>query len=111
MKKSQLIDKLYTSFYGLGQENAHTIVNLILEKMVETLLNKEPIEIRGFGRFSLKYHAPRSAHNPKTGKKLIAKEKYSICFKPGKALKDAVNQARLKNIPSGRVMENPPEVQ
>ena len=111
MKKSELIDKLYTSFYGLGQEKVHAIVNLILEKMIETLLNKEPIEIRGFGRFSLKYHAPRSAHNPKTGKKLIAKEKYSICFKPGKALKDAVNQARLKNIPSGMVMENSPEVQ
>ena len=84
MKKSELIDKLYTSFYGLGQENAHAIVNLILEKMIETLLNNEPIEIRGFGRFSLKYHAPRSAHNPKTGKNSSQKKNTVFVLNPGK---------------------------
>lgn len=101
MTKSELIDKLYSLFPELGPEKAYTIVNLMVDKMAESLLNGERIEIRRLGSFTLRHHKPRAAHNPKTGQKLVAKEKYSVHFKPSKELKEAVNDARLKGIPAG----------
>jgi integration host factor subunit beta len=101
MTKSELIDKLYSLFPNLGPEKAHTAVNLIVDKMAESLLNGERIEIRRLGSFALRHHKPRAAHNPKTGQKLVAKEKYSVHFKPSKELKEAINEARSKGIPPG----------
>ena len=97
MNKSELIQKLYTRFPKLEYRKAHAIVNLIIDKMAQTLLDGERIEIRGFGTFSLKHHAPRLAQNPKTGQKLIAKEKYSVRFKPGQEIADALNKTRSKD--------------
>ena len=44
--------------------------------------------------FSLHYKAPRNAHNPKTGAKVITSAKYNPHFKPGKDLKDRVNASK-----------------
>ena len=101
MTKSELIDKLHSLFPKLGPEKAHTAVNLIVDKMAESLLAGERIEIRRLGSFALRHHKPRAAHNPKTGQKLIAKEKYSIHFKPSKELKIAINGARDRGVPPG----------
>ena len=43
------------------------------------------------------YRAPRNAHNPKTGKRLITTPKYRPHFKPGKALRERVNNSKDKN--------------
>lgn len=105
MTKSELIEKLYALYPELGQEKAYAIVNFMVDKMAESLLNDERIEIRRLGSFTLRHHKPRAAHNPKTGQKLVAKEKYSVHFKSSKELKDAVNEARLQGIPAGEEKE------
>ncbi len=55
-------------------------------------MNKKPIKIRGFGSFSLHYRAPRTGRNPKTGDSVTLSGKYVPHFKPGKDLRDRVNQ-------------------
>lgn len=69
-------------------------VNLILDTMSESLSEGRRIEIRGFGSFSLHYRAPRNAHNPKSGEKVITTAKYTPHFKPGKALRERVDASR-----------------
>jgi integration host factor subunit beta len=54
------------------------------------------IEIRRFGVFTRRYRRPRKARNPKTGAILYTKGKYTLHFKPGKALKERVNEAYLQ---------------
>ena len=61
--------------------------------MAKTLVNKKPLEIRGFGSFSLHYRAPRTGRNPKTGDSVTLSGKYVPHFKPGKDLRDRVNNS------------------
>jgi integration host factor subunit beta len=66
---------------------------MILERMANALVSKQRIEIRGFGSFSLHYRAPRTGRNPKTGDSVTLSGKYVPHFKPGKDLRDRVNNS------------------
>ena len=92
MIKSELIEKITEQFAHLPEKSILEATNLILETMSKTLSSGGRIEIRGFGSFSLHYRPPRYAHNPRTGEKVTTEAKYSPHFKPGKELKELVNQ-------------------
>ena len=62
--------------------------------MSKSLILGRRIEIRGFGSFTLHYRAPRKAHNPKTGERVVTEAKYSPHFKPGKALRERINESK-----------------
>lgn len=94
MIKSQLIASLASEMTGLSEKQINDAVNCILNLMTESLINNQRIEIRGFGSFSLHYRAPRNAHNPKTGEKVTTVAKYTPHFKPGKELRERVDNAR-----------------
>ncbi|MFP4494789.1 MAG: integration host factor subunit beta, partial [Halochromatium sp.] len=68
-------------------------VRCILEQMSSSLAAGERIEIRGFGSFSLHFRPPRVGRNPKTGDAVVLSGKHVPHFKPGKELRDRVNQA------------------
>ena len=50
------------------------------------------IELRGFGAFSVKNRKPRVGRNPRTGSRVEVEEKFVPSFKPGKFLRDKLNQ-------------------
>jgi integration host factor subunit beta len=91
MTKSELIEKIAISQDQLPPRDVEQAVRMILERMAKALVNKQRIEIRGFGSFSLHYRAPRTGRNPKTGDSVTLSGKYVPHFKPGKDLRDRVN--------------------
>lgn len=97
MIKSELITQIATRMMDLSEKQVADGVNKILEMMSKALINNQRIEIRGFGSFSLHYRPPRSAHNPKTGEKVVTEAKHSPHFKPGKELRERVNASRDKH--------------
>ena len=60
--------------------------------------NGERIEIRGFGSFSLHFRPPRQGRNPKTGEAVALSGKYVPHFKPGKDLRERVNDGQANPI-------------
>jgi integration host factor subunit beta len=92
MTKSELIEKIAISQDQLPPRDVEQAVRMILERMTNALVSKQRIEIRGFGSFSLHYRAPRTGRNPKTGDSVTLSGKYVPHFKPGKDLRDRVNQ-------------------
>ncbi|MCP3679821.1 MAG: integration host factor subunit beta [Gammaproteobacteria bacterium] len=94
MVKSQLIEQLAKKQHHLMADDISSAVNIILASVVNTLVNDGRVEIRGFGSFALRYRPPRRAHNPKTGEKLVTAPKYAIRFKPGKEVRERINQSR-----------------
>ena len=94
MNKSDLSKRLIDKFNNIPEKYISDSVSLIIETMSKSLSNNQRIEIRGFGSFTLHYMAPRNAHNPKTGVKVTTEAKYMAHFKPGKALKDRVNESK-----------------
>jgi integration host factor subunit beta len=92
MTKSKLINLLANRFTQLVYKDAELSVKSILDAMSLALENKNRIEIRGFGSFSLNYRPPRLGRNPKSGISVKVPEKYVPHFKPGKELKVRVDQ-------------------
>ncbi|RCU52814.1 MULTISPECIES: integration host factor subunit beta [Corallincola] len=93
MTKSDLIERLATTQTHLSAKEVESAIKEILEQMAATLEEGERIEIRGFGSFSLHYRAPRVGRNPKTGDSVTLSGKSVPHFKPGKELRDRVNDA------------------
>jgi integration host factor subunit beta len=92
MTKSELIELIASRQIQLSAKDVELAVKTILEHMSQTLSTGERIEIRGFGSFSLHYREPRKGRNPKTGDAVELTGKYVPHFKPGKELRERVNQ-------------------
>ena len=93
MTKSELIENLSTKHPTLSAKEVEGIVKDILELIAQSLEEGNRIEVRGFGSFSLHHRQPRVGRNPKTGKAVDVAAKAVPHFKPGKALRDAVNES------------------
>lgn len=96
MTKSELIERIAAVQSQLSAKDVELAVKMMLDHMAEALAEGERIEIRGFGSFSLHYRAPRLGRNPKTGEKVELAGKYVPHFKPGKELRERVNNSLLK---------------
>jgi len=93
MTKSDLIEVLSEKQSLLNYRDVELAVKLILEQMSDSLSQGDRIEIRGFGSFTLHHRPPRVGRNPKSGESVKLDEKYVPHFKPGKELRDRVNDA------------------
>ena len=98
MTKSELIERIADRQEQLSVKDIELSVKMILEYMSQILSVGERIEIRGFGSFSLHFREPRTGRNPKTGETVHLTGKYVPHFKPGKELRDRVNDS-IKSYP------------
>jgi integration host factor subunit beta len=96
--KSELIDNIATQLPSVSVKDVEHAIKGMLEMMSQTLAQGERIEIRGFGSFSLHHRKPRQGRNPKTGESVVLDAKYVPYFKPGKELRDRVNQSMAREI-------------
>jgi integration host factor subunit beta len=92
MTKSELIERITDRHPELSSKDIELAVKTILDTMSRALSQGDRIEIRGFGSFSLHFRNPRLGRNPKTGESVELKGKYVPHFKPGKELREQVNQ-------------------
>ena len=97
--KSELIEKIAQKQGHLQHKDIELSVKSMIEQMSHALSSGERIEIRGFGSFSLHFRPPRIGRNPKSGENVTRTEKYVPHFKPGKKLRERVNNG-LKKDPS-----------
>lgn len=93
MTKSEIIERIAANQAQLSTKDCEFAVKAIIEYMSETLSGGGRIEIRGFGSFSLHYRVPRIGRNPKTGTPVTLSGKHVPHFKPGKELRDRVNNS------------------
>jgi integration host factor subunit beta len=92
MTRSDLIEELANRFAQLTYRDTEFAVKAILDAMNDALVRGHRIEIRGFGSFSVNRRPPRMGRNPRSGESVIIPEKRVPHFKPGKALREAVDQ-------------------
>src|SRR5881398_2952428 len=97
MTRSDLVEELAARFGQLTHRDAEYAVKTILDAMGEALVRGHRIEIRGFGSFSINRRPPRMGRNPRSGESVHIPEKRVPHFKPGKALREAVDQ-RTKEL-------------
>lgn len=90
MNKSELVEAL-SQKKNLTYKKAEQIVNLIFDSMTQSLVDRDRIEIRGFGSFMVKDYKSYMGRNPKTGEIIKVEEKKLPFFKAGKGLRERVD--------------------
>ncbi|MER0239781.1 integration host factor subunit beta [Fulvimarina sp. MAC8] len=93
MIKSELVQVIANRNPHLYQRDVETIVNAIFDEITEALCESNRVELRGFGAFSVKNRPPRTGRNPRTGEAVEVSEKWVPFFKPGKELRERLNDA------------------
>lgn len=91
MTKVELIDSIAkeTSYPKAQIDN---VVKAFTKTVTEALANGQDVQLIGFGTFEVVKRAEREGINPQTKEKITIAASKVPKFKPGKALKDAVNK-------------------
>ncbi len=95
MNKTELIAALADKA-KVSKKDAAAVLDAFVETTTETLAKKDKITLIGFGTFETRERAARTGRNPQTGKEIKIAASAAPAFKPGKALKDAVNAPKGK---------------
>jgi DNA-binding protein HU-beta len=90
VNKSELIDQVADTA-DLSRAAAGRAVDAALEAITGSLQQSEPVSLVGFGTFLVRERAARKGRNPQTGENIDIAASRAAAFKPGKALKDALN--------------------
>ena len=91
MNKTELIS-VVAAKTGLTKKDAEQAVNAALDTITAELVKGEKVALAGFGTFETKQRQARTGRNPLTGAAVEIAASTTPTFKPGKAMKDAVNQ-------------------
>jgi integration host factor subunit beta len=90
MTKAELVEDVARAA-ELTKKDAERLVEIVFESIIETLNKGEKIELRGFGSFRVRERGARRGRNPKTGDPVSIPAKRVPYFKPGKELKELIN--------------------
>ena len=90
MNKASLV-KAVAEKMGDTQKVAAIAVDAVFESITEGMIEDGKVQVVGFGTFEVKDRAAREGRNPQTGETMEIAACKAPKFKPGKALKDAVN--------------------
>lgn len=93
MNKAELIEALVKET-GFTKKDAEKALNAFTSIVTKELKKKEKVQLVGFGTFETVKRAARTGKNPQTGEALKIPAAVVPKFKPGKALKDAVNNKK-----------------
>lgn len=90
MNKAELVAEVAERMSD-SKLKAEEAVNAVFDALIAALKRGEDIRLPAFGVFDVKETAARTARNPQTGQEVAVAAGRKARFKPGKALKDALN--------------------
>lgn len=90
MKKVELVEAVAEKT-GLTKADSTKAIDATIEAITEELSNGGKVPLVGFGTFDVSERAAREGRNPRTGAVVQIAARKTVRFKPGSALKDAVN--------------------
>ena len=93
MNKSELIEAMANEA-SLSKKDAEAALNAYTDVITEALKKGDKVTLVGFGTYEVRKRAARTGKNPQTGEAIKINAAKVPAFKPGKALKDAVNGAK-----------------
>lgn len=93
MTKSELVDAI-AGKSGFSKAKSADALGVFIDAITGALKKGDKVTIVGFGTFEVAKRAARSGVNPRTKEKIKIKAAKVPRFRPGQALKDAVNAKR-----------------
>jgi len=93
MTKADLVEQVAKEA-EMTKKDAEQLVEIIFDSITDSLNKGEKIELRGFGSFRVRERNSRMGRNPKTGDAVSIPAKRVAYFKPGKDLKELINNSK-----------------
>jgi len=90
VNKSELIEHIANQA-DISKAAAGRAIDATIEAVKKTLKKGGTVSLVGFGSFAVTKRAARAGRNPRTGATIKIKAAKVPKFRPGKALKDALN--------------------
>lgn len=90
MNKAELIDAVSVKA-GIAKTVAQTAVDALFDTIQSTLKKGDEVRVVGFGTFAVSERAASEGRNPRTGETIKIPARKQPKFRPGKELKEAVN--------------------
>jgi len=90
MTKEEIIRAIWDQFPNITVNEARRIYETTINLLKETLVKGESIEIRGFGKFTVREKNKRMGRNPRTGEEAVIVERKVVTFKPSKIFRNVV---------------------
>lgn len=82
---------------GIDRATALRAIDCLHNSIVQRLTEPgSTIQIRGFGTWKVRTKRSRTAHNPKTGEKVVVPERDLIVFKPSVEVRDRLIAVRQR---------------
>ena len=91
MQKSDLLEQLTTQNTSFSTSDSKIALDSLIDHLSNLLSEKQRIEIRGFGAFSVRERNPIRGRNPKSGKAIELDSRSIIYFRPSKLIKNRIN--------------------
>ena len=91
MNKTELVAAVAEKT-GASKKDSEKLVSAVLETITDALIAGDKVALVGFGAFEVKARPARIGRNPRTKEEIKIPATRAAAFKPGKALKDAVNK-------------------
>tara|TARA_B100000676_G_C17663617_1_gene622684 strand:- start:147 stop:434 length:288 start_codon:yes stop_codon:yes gene_type:complete len=94
MTKSKLISNLANRYPSMLQKDIVKMIDIILSNIADALRKDEfgSVELRNFGRFSLRIQKARLGRNPATGAQVDIPMKNKVHFKASSVLLKRLNE-------------------
>ena len=89
--KSKLIKQLSNNYPNFLKKDLSKFIDIILEEIKRALRRSDSVELRNFGRFSVKTQKASIRRNPRTGEKVSVPEKKVISWKMSKDMFKKIN--------------------
>ncbi len=90
MNKTELIAAMAENA-DLSRKDAEAALKAFVEVVTDAMKKDDKVQLVGFGTFEVAERPEREGRNPQTGETMKIKASRNPKFKPGKALKDALN--------------------
>jgi DNA-binding protein HU-beta len=90
VNKTELIDHIATTA-DISKAASARVIEALIGAVTATLKKNGSVTLVGFGTFAVGKRAARTGRNPRTGDEIKIKAAKVPKFRPGKALKDAIN--------------------
>jgi integration host factor subunit alpha len=90
--RAQLAEAVYQQV-GLSRSESATLVDAILSRIAESLVDDGSVKISSFGTFAVRQKGRRIGRNPKTGEEVPILPRRVLVFRPSQVLKDRINRA------------------
>ena len=89
--KSKLLKQLSSNYPNFLKKDLSKFIDIILEEIKRALRRSDSVELRNFGRFSVKTQKASIRRNPRTGEKVSVPEKKVISWKMSKDMFKKIN--------------------